>query len=113
MTPLSRPPAVSARDLLTEYVRAYKDAYHLPYPVSWAKHSTILKRMLELYGSVCTRRLLKKHLRDQEEFVVRTGHSIETLPSQVPRYLQLLRDDEDKAVHGDKDFEKLQKLMDA
>lgn len=111
MIPPSKPNELNARDLLSEYIMLYRKSYGLPYPVSWAKHTKILKRMLTLYGVICTRQLLHCHLKDTSEFVDRTGHSIETLPSQVPRYLQEIREAESRVIHGDDDFKRLQELL--
>lgn len=88
---------MNARVLLLNYAGAYKLKFGLTYPISWAKHAAILKRIIKQFEDVAVvEDLLKLHLADTSEFVVKSGHSLETLPSQIPRYIAALKKQRDK-----------------
>lgn len=87
---------MNARVLLLSYVAMYKQKFGLPYPVSWAKHAALINRVIKNFDVTTAEALLKLHLADTAKFVVDSGHSLETMPSQIPRYIGILKKQREK-----------------
>lgn len=98
---------MNARVLLLTYADMYKQKFGLTYPISWAKHAALIKRILVKFGPETTTDFLKLHLTDTSEFVIKAGHSLETLPSQIPRYIATLKKAQDKPKEGFSEIEEL------
>jgi hypothetical protein len=98
---------MNARVLLLNYAENYKAKFGLIYPISWAKHGAILKRLIKSYGVETVEAFLRLHLADTSQFVVGCGHSLESLSSQLSRYIAALKREQDKPKEALSDIKDL------
>ena len=106
--PNPKPP--SGRELLREFLALYHARQGHPYPVSWAKHGAIIKRLVGLYPPELIRRLFDRLLADTDEFVRASGRRLEVLNSQIPRYLEEIKR-EGENINEVSDFERVKEFL--
>jgi len=78
------------KSLLLYFSSLYKKKFRQNYPIVWGKHGKLIQRLKENYTDLEIRKFLWYHVNDPNDFVLKTGCSLESLPSQVTRYIQLL-----------------------
>lgn len=77
----------NAKTLVKYFANTYESKFGLPYPVAWGKHCSLVKRLMVSYTPDTIRRFFLLHLNSKDPFVVKAGHSLETLICKVPSYV--------------------------
>ncbi len=102
---------MNAKTLINYFRSLYTSRYRKEYPVSWAKHGKIISDLRKIYPDKDLREFLWLHVFDGNEFTERVGHSLETLRSQIPRYIQIIENKKKAVVSKDQtDYDRLQKF---
>lgn len=98
----------NAKTLVKYFANIYESKFGLPYPVAWGKHCSLVKRLMVSYTPDTIRRFFLLHLNSKDPFVVKAGHSLETLICKVPSYVaSTAMLSEQKNIYGAKDFERI------
>lgn len=81
---------MTAKDLVVHFVREYRDAMGIEYPVAWAKHCRMAKRLLVLVDNDGERakKLVSVYLRSfSDRFYMQKGKPLDLLSTALPALL--------------------------
>lgn len=101
------------KELLLIFCAEWRRAYNASYPVAWAKHSAMTKRLLDTYGPEQAEALVRAYFRLREPFIESKGRPLELLWSAVPRLLVLLEQEKAAVPVISDDAERLRKAREA